>query len=158
MSETKGSFWTFTFFKEIYSEKTFRFFVLLNSRRRLLSRVLSHLKIKTLEFLFFFFVLYYRTKQLRNPPSPLPKKPNVPPHDAIKAKHWAHNKVKVFDFAAGIMLDLTYFLECLRNFSLMKYQKFPGGFAPWPPIFSVATILKSLPGHYLGKIHPQVTR
>ena len=40
----------------------------------------------------------------------------------------------------------------------MKYQKFPGGFAPGPPIFSLATILKSLPGHYLGKVHPQVTR
>ena len=69
---------------------------------------------------------------------PLPKKrkrPDVPPHDAKKARHWAHNKVKVFDFAAGIMLDLSYFLEFLRNVSLMKYQKFPEGFAPDPQFF-----------------------
>ena len=62
------------------------------------------------------------------------KKPDVPPHDAKKARHWTHNKVKVFDFAAEIMLDLSYFLEFLRNFSLMKYQKFPGGFARGPRI------------------------
>ena len=149
-------------YKLFTSKKRFVFFVLRNSRRRLWSRVFSHLKIMTLEFLFFFFSCYI-TAQSRcetHPPS-LPKKrkkPNVPPHEAKKAKHWAHNKVKVFDFAAGIMLDLSYFLEFLRNFSLMKYQKFPGGFAPGPPIFSLATILKSLPGHYLGKVHPQVTR
>ena len=58
----------------------------------------------------------------------------LPVQEAIFDASNKYDKVKVFDFAAGIMLDLSDFLEFLRNVSLMKYQKFPGA-SPLDPQF-----------------------
>ena len=77
-----------------------------------------------------------------------------------KSKALNPKKVQVLVFLwillwIHILRISPYFFFLLE---LEKTSKFSRGLRPRTPIFFLSEPTKSLPGHYLGKLHPQVTR